>query len=166
MKKNAILILLLFMGILIQTTIFHYLPIRISPDLSLIILVYFSFRYGSSTSQVTGFASGLMEDFLSLSPLGFNCFIKTVIGFLAGLFHERLMMDPIIFPIITMIIVTIVKGVLSAILIELFHVSIDAVMVFSNGFFLEIIVNALLGPLIFQLLRILLDWLFPERKTI
>ena len=165
MKKHLVLILLLFVGILLQTTIFHYLPFRVSPDLSLIILVYFSFRFGSSTSQFSGFASGLMEDFLSLSPLGFNCFVKTVIGFLAGLFHERLLMDPILFPIITLVVGTIVKGVLSALLIELFHISIDAVMVFSNGFFLEILLNALLAPLMFQLLRVLLDRLFPERKA-
>ncbi len=166
MKKHLVLVLLLFVGILLQTTVFHYLPFRISPDLSLIILVYFSLRFGSSTSQFSGFASGLMEDFLSLSPLGFNCFIKTVIGFLTGLFHERLLMDPIIFPIITLIVVTIFKGVLSVLLIELFHISIDSVMVFSNGFFLEIVLNALLAPLIFQMLRVLLDWLFPKRKTL
>ncbi|OQY33690.1 MAG: rod shape-determining protein MreD [Spirochaetaceae bacterium 4572_59] len=166
MKRQIVLILLLFAGILIQTTILNILPLNISPDLSMIMLVYFSIRYGSATSQVSGFASGLMQDFVSLSPLGFNCFIKTVLGFLTGFFHERLIMDPIIFPIFSVSVVTIFKGILQFLLIELFSIPLSAARVFSSKLLMEILINALLAPIIFQFLKILLDRAFPDRKTL
>lgn len=166
MKKQIVLILLLLIGILIQTTILNYLPVNISPDLSMIMLVYFSIRYGSATSQISGFASGLMQDMISLSPLGFNCFIKTVIGFFTGIFHERLVMDPIVFPVLSVSIVTIFKGILQFILIELFSIPLSASKVFSSNLLMEILINAILAPIIFQVLRILLDRIFPERKTL
>ena len=166
MKRQLILILLLFLGIIIRTTILYYLPFNISPDLSLIILVYFSFRYGSRVSQISGFASGLLEDFLSLSPLGFNCFVRTVIASVTGLFHERLVMDPILFPVMSVVGVTLFKGILFFILVELFNIPISTVHVFSTSFFLEIVINALLAPVLFQLIRILLDKLLPERKAL
>ena len=166
MKRQAILLALLFVAVLLQTTVYHNLPLNIYPDLALIFLVYFSFRYGSDTSQVSGFSLGLMEDLLSMSPLGFNCFIKTVIGFCAGLFHERLIMDPILFPFFTLVIVTLAKGLLSLILIELFGIPLSLVLVFSRGFFMEVLLNGLLAPVFFQLLRMLLDALIPERKTL
>ncbi len=166
MKKQVILILLLFLGILLRTTIFHYLGFSISPDFSLIMLVFFSFRYGSSAGQFSGFTAGLFEDFLSLSPLGFNAFIKTIIGFVSGLFHDRFVMDPILFPFVTLVIVTFFKGILSFLIIDVFNIAISGSTVFSRLFFLELIINALLAPILFQLLRLLLDRVLPERKAL
>ena len=166
MKKQVILILLLFFGILMRTTIVHYLGFKVSPDFSLIMLVFFSFRYGRSTGQLSGFASGILEDFLSLSPLGFNAFIKTMIGFLSGLFHDRIVMDPILFPFITLVVITFIKGIFSFLLIDIFNISISNSAVFSRIFFLELIINALLAPILFQLMRILLDKMLPERKAL
>ncbi len=166
MKKQIILILLLFIGILLRSTIFYYLDFNISPDFALIMLVFFSFRYGSRTGEISGFISGLLEDFLSLSPLGFSSFIKTVLGFLSGLFHDRFVMDPIFFPALSLIIISFLKGVLSFLLVELFHISISSYSAFSHTFFLEILINALLAPVLFQLLRFLLDRLLPERTAL
>lgn len=166
MKRQIVLILFLFVGILIQTTILNNLPLNISPDISMIMLVYFSIRYGSATSQLSGFASGLMQDFVSLSPLGFNCFIKTVLGFVTGIFHDRLIMDPILFPILSVSVVTIFKGILQFLLIELFSIPLSVSRVFSSNLLMEILINALLAPVIFQFLRILLDRIFPQRKTL
>ena len=166
MKKQVMLLLLLFLGILLRSTIFQYLGFNISPDFALIMLVFFSFRYGSGFGQFSGFAAGLLEDFLSLSPLGFNALIKTIIGFVSGLFHDRFVMDPILFPFVTLVIVTFLKGILSFLIIDVFNISISGSSVFSRLFFLELIINALLAPILFQLLRILLDRLLPERKAL
>jgi len=166
MKRHIILIVLLFSGVLLQTTVFHSLPYNISPDISLIMLICFSFRYGSQTSQFSGFIAGLLEDLLSLSPLGFNSFIKTIIGFFTGIFHERLLMDPIVFPIISTAVVTLAKGLLSLLLIELFKIPLSAAKIFSNGFLIELLVNAFLAPLVFLLMRFILDRLLPDRKAL
>jgi len=167
MKKNIIVLSLIFLGTLIQTTFFRYLPLNnITPDLSLIILVYVSFRYGSVVGHLNGFASGILEDFLSLSPLGFNSFIKTFMGFFSGLFQDRFILDPVIFPLITIIMATLAKGLLSLILVELFNIPLPGLSIFSRGLLTELFMNALLAPFLFQLLKFILDRLLPERKSL
>ena len=158
---------LMIFSILIKTTLSRYLTLSFgTPDITLIILVYISLRYGSVNGQITGFTTGLMEDFLSISPLGFNSLIRCIIGFLTGLFHERLMMDPVLFPIMSVSITTLIKGILSYLILEIFNVSYSGNVFMTSSFGFELLMNALLAPFLFQLIKILFDKILRERKTL
>ena len=66
--------LILLCSVIVETSILSnisFLPAV--PDLALICVLYFSFLNGKNYGQVSGFLSGLLLDFLSGSPLGFNC---------------------------------------------------------------------------------------------
>jgi len=59
--------------ILLQSTVMHYIAIcGVVPDLSLMAVVYLANQNGRLHGQSLGFAGGLIEDFLSLAPLGFH----------------------------------------------------------------------------------------------
>ncbi len=92
MLRQAIIILLSLLFILIQTTIIRFLPIAsITPDILLIWIVYLGIRNGQITATVAGFFIGLVMDLLSGSAgmLGLSAMAGTVAGFIAGYFYNE-----------------------------------------------------------------------------
>ena len=57
----------------------------VKPDLQLILVVFLALRRGSMSGQIAGFVGGLLEDVVTLSPLGFHAIVKALVGFCAGL---------------------------------------------------------------------------------
>jgi rod shape-determining protein MreD len=70
-RATVLATILCGVAIVIQSTLLHWVALRgVKPDLALIVLVFVSVRRGSMTGQITGFASGILEDLLSLAPVG------------------------------------------------------------------------------------------------
>jgi rod shape-determining protein MreD len=63
----------------------------VKPDLLMILLFFFSIRYGSMPGLFVGFFLGLAQDLYSPSLLGQNALTKTVMGACIGLFNEKTM---------------------------------------------------------------------------
>ncbi len=152
--------LLIIIGILAAVTIIESTVVRnffkdfILPDISLIIIIFYANSKGSMEGQLGGFAAGLTEDFISLSPLGFNCIIKTIVGFFAGFTKNKIYIDPILFPVLLIILATLLKGLIAAIVSSVFLRSGAAPVIFSSRFGVEIILNALLAPFVFALMKL------------
>ncbi len=154
LKKYAVTSLILVAAVILQTTVLHHVAILdVKPDLALIILVFFSIRRGAWIGQTAGFTMGLVEDFLSLSPLGFHSFIKTLIGYVYGNIHGKIYVDPIFFPLLIVLTATMLKGLLMVVLIFIFNISLSFEGYFSWRFWLEAGYNLLLTPLVFLVLR-------------
>ena len=138
--------------VLLQTTVLHRFAFQgIIPDLSLIIVVYIANKNGTITGQSVGFAAGMVEDFLSLSPLGFHALMKTLIGFFAGMTFGVVFMDSLFIPMLMIGAAATVKNILSAFLLAF----TDDVL--SSGFFsfetlIEIVYTMILSPFIFAFL--------------
>ena len=116
--------LILLCSVIVETSILSnisFLPAV--PDLVLICVLYFSFLNGKNYGQVSGFLSGLLLDFLSGSPLGFNCLYRTVIGYLSGVFRRTINSSGFIVPSVIGLLATILKVFLIW-LISLFFKSI------------------------------------------
>jgi rod shape-determining protein MreD len=76
----------------LQTTIVPVIDIfGIHPDLPLVALFFLGFRAGPMPSLWAGFFLGLAGDLYSPSILGQNTLSKTVAGFFAGIFNEKVM---------------------------------------------------------------------------
>jgi rod shape-determining protein MreD len=82
---------------ILQTTTVPIISIYgIKPDLLILILCIFAFRTDVVPALTVGFFLGLTQDFYSPEILGQNALAKTVTGFFAGLFNERVMrIDPV-----------------------------------------------------------------------
>jgi len=142
-------------AVVLQSTLLHWVALRgVKPDLALIILVYVSVRRGSMTGQLTGFASGILQDLLSLSPVGFHALTRTLIGFLYGRMEGNIFLDPILMPLLLTIIATILKGLVASFAVVLFAVAAPGFQVFAGPLWIEVGYNAFLAPFLFALLSL------------
>lgn len=152
------------LAVVLQSTLLHWVAIRgVIPDLGLIILVFVAIRRGSMTAQLSGFATGVVEDFLSLSPLGFHAFIRTLVGFLYGLTVGSIFVDPILMPVILTIIATLFKALISSVLVSFLSIPAEGFSVFTGPLWIEMGYNAVLAPFLFALLG-LFKVLKPQKK--
>jgi len=92
---------LFLVGFLLQTTIVPVIDIHgIHPDIPMVMLFFLASRTGPLPSLWAGFVLGLAENIYSPSIPGQNALAKTVSGFLAGLFNERVVRIDIIVQLI------------------------------------------------------------------
>ena len=123
------------------------------PDLVLICSLYFSMLNGKTFGETTGFISGLILDFITGIPFGFNCLYRTIIGYVYGLFSKTIIISGIIMPMLSVGIGTIAKTLLVNIIALLFpNVHIYVAGFISYDFLFEFIENIILAPFIFGFL--------------
>ena len=101
-----------------------------------------------------GFTGGLFMDFLSASPFGLNCLLRTTLGYIAGLFNKTLNTEGFFIPVILGAGTTIVKILGLALISILFPYALTNFSFVSQSFVFEIIFNALLAPFVFKFLAI------------
>jgi rod shape-determining protein MreD len=133
------------------------------PDLSLIVLIWYSYKNGQVEGPISGFLSGLAEDFLSTSPLGFHAFVKTAVAAVTAILHGSFFIDRLILPILLGIGGTLVKAVSVGALSLLFGSSIHAYSFVDKVLWIESGYNGILAPLVFLLLSPLSRFLVTER---
>lgn len=142
--------------VLLQSTVFQAIAIRgVVPDISMIVLLFVANKNGPMAGQVSGALSGIVADVLSLAPLGFHVFIRTVLGFVFGLSRGNVFLDPILVPILMTAVATFLKGLLTTVLGAVFSLPAAASLLFSSAFFIELGYNSLLAPLIFGVLGLI-----------
>ena len=138
----------------LQSTILKGISIGgASFDLVVILIVFFSNRFGSMHGQLSGFLTGIIEDFLSLSPLGFYTFIRTLTGYLFGITKGKIFLDALLAPVVLVVIASIVKIILANILALFFSLQSTVPGLFSGVAWIEIGLNAFLSPFIFGILK-------------
>ncbi len=69
---------------------------NVCPDLFLLGTIYFALKHGSVTGMNFGFFSGLLRDAFLIGPFGANALVKTLIGFIVGLFQKKIYEDNIV----------------------------------------------------------------------
>jgi len=141
--------------IIVQTTLLKNVRLAgAKPDFALILLIFFANHRGRMEGQLLGFLSGILEDLLSLSPLGFTMLIKTVAGYIFGLTKGKIFVDPILMPIVLAAAGTLLKILLSFILAAIFLDESMIQMVFGEKVWIALGFNALLAPFIFGFMKI------------
>ena len=160
---SSFVILVVF--VLIETALLSnifFLPAI--PDFLMLCVLYFSIRNGKVAGEITGFVSGLLLDFLSGSPFGLNCLIRTALGFLGGFFHRMMNYESIFVNFITGLFATLVKAALIYIVSLLFPNYVNSYHVFSSVFAVELGMNTVLCPIVIKLLRSFDAFIVPPRR--
>ncbi|MGA2975789.1 MAG: rod shape-determining protein MreD [Spirochaetia bacterium] len=148
-------LLALVICILLQSTLLGKIALGgVRPDLAMLVLVFVSMRRGSMVGQVSGFASGFLEDLMNVSPLGFHSLMRTVIGFLFGLLSGNVFIDPFLMPIILAVVATLLKGILSGIISALFGLASSGFITFTGRIWIEVGYNGVVAPFLFALLNL------------
>jgi rod shape-determining protein MreD len=138
---------------LAQSTWFHAIEVfGVIPDLGLLVLIYVSFANISSEGQISGFLSGIIQDFISAAPLGLSAFVKTLIAtvysFIAGNFY----VDKIFLPMIFGATSTLLKAIAVTIIALIFPEHVHPYSFTDRVIWIEIAYNTVLAPIIFLLL--------------
>ncbi|MBN2617662.1 MAG: rod shape-determining protein MreD [Spirochaetales bacterium] len=134
------------------------------PDLTLIVIIYFSINYGKNIGQVLGFSSGIVLDSLSGAPFGLNTLVRLIIGFLLGFFKGKIFLDKILLPCIIITICTIFKFFLIQLVSMIFPIDFE-INFFTIRFLIELGMNIVLTPIIFFLLNIMAKKLYVRRDN-
>ena len=151
--RPIILSALLLGGVvLLQTTVLDFVAVLgVKPDLQLILVVFLALRRGSMSGQIAGFVGGLLEDVVTLSPLGFNAIVKALAGFCAGLPFGLIRASAVVVPVLLMAGASLIKGLASGVLSLAFQIPLDAHLL-EERFWIETAYNVVLAPLLFALL--------------
>lgn len=134
------------------------------PDISLVILVWVSYKNGLVEGPITGFVSGFLEDCLSASPLGFHAFIKTFVAAISGLLHGSFFIDRIFLPFAMGAVATLLKALAAGLLALLFGAKIQTYDFLDRVLWIEAAYNGLIAPFLFLLLGALRKLLVTESK--
>ncbi len=148
-------ILVLFLTVVLQSTLLNSITlIGVKPDLVLVLVILTSNYSGKIKGEIMGFSAGLAEDFLSLSPFGFNALIKTVVGYLGGATEGKIFLDPLVVPAVFVLIGTIIKAFLGFILLAFFYPE-KTDIIFSVNLLVEMGMNILVTPFLYFFLKLI-----------
>ncbi|MDR3160201.1 MAG: rod shape-determining protein MreD [Spirochaetaceae bacterium] len=146
----------ILIAVILQSTLLSHIRIYrtyVSPDLALGILVFTAYINGTMTGQLTGFFSGFLMDFISAAPLGFNAFIRTILGAGLGAMKGTFFLDVFFLPMGLCAAATLVKALLCFILHLLFAGAVPAYSLGEPALWLELTLNTLSAPLLFGFLK-------------
>ncbi|MDR0312361.1 MAG: rod shape-determining protein MreD [Treponema sp.] len=164
-KKIIWALIFIIVAAVLQSTILRQIELFYAvPDLALGILVFVAYSNGAMAGQVTGFFSGIIMDFLSSAPLGFNALVRTLIGGLVGFMQGTFYMDTFLLPMSLCAGATIFKA-LCGLLLHLIFSSVPAYDFTVPLFWVELGLNTVTAPLLFLFLKLFKTLLTGERKT-
>ena len=153
-KKFLICALFLLGFVLFETSILsNILYIKIMPDLVLLVTIYIAINNGKLFGVTSGFTGGLLLDFFSLAPFGLHALVRTIIGYIGGTFRKSINTSGILIPFVIGICVTLLKGI-TAFVVSILFPHVRAFDLFSLGFLVEILINAVLAPFTFRFLNV------------
>lgn len=155
-KSTLISTFILLCALVIESSILSNFSFLLAvPDLILICSIYFSLLNGCFFGETTGFISGLLLDFSTGVPFGFNCLIRTIISYVFGFFSETIILKGIFIPMICVAIGTLLKTILMHLTGFLFpNINIYLPSIFSYTFLFELVLNTILAPFIFKFLNL------------
>lgn len=82
--RALVVLLILAMGITLQSTVARFVVDRLTVDFVLVAVVYVALSFGPTAGLLGGTAAGLAQDALSGGILGIGGLAKTIVGFFAG----------------------------------------------------------------------------------
>lgn len=147
-------LILLFTVIFESAILSNLLFLPAVPDLLLIVSLYLSVHNGKVFGVSSGFVSGLLLDFLSVSPFGLNCLLRTIIGYVTGIFNKSLNMSGVFLPVLIGFLATMLKVLMVFVISVFFPGSVVPYSLLSRAFLFELCANSILTPLVFRYLRL------------
>ncbi len=122
------------------------------PDFLLLCTLYFSVQNGTLFGTTTGFVSGLFLDFLSAAPFGLNCLLRTIIGYVGGLFQKTLNINGLLLPMLLGFAATLIKAFIVWLIALFYPLGIQTYELISVVFVVELLLNTVLAPITFRFL--------------
>lgn len=141
---------------LLQSTWLHAIAVyAVIPDLALLVIVYVAFQNVRTEGIAAGFLSGILQDFISSAPLGFNAFVRTVVSFGFNLISGSFYIDRVLMPMLFGGAATLIKALATAVLAFAFPAFVHGYDFLDKILWIETAYNAVLAPVLFFILGLL-----------
>lgn len=102
-RKNVLWLVIVVLMALVQSTWPDALKIQgVTPDLTLLLVIFFAMLDGEERAMFTGVLGGVYQDVASEAVLGHHVLCLVIVGFVAGRLSTRLITDH---PIMIMVLV-------------------------------------------------------------
>lgn len=111
--------------LVLQSTLFTFFKIMgVVPDVLMVLVIFLALFTGPFKGGISGFIAGLLEDIVRGEFIGLNAFIKMCIGALVGLIERRVYKENFLVPTLTVLVGTLLGGVLFLLLSHSFGLEI------------------------------------------
>jgi rod shape-determining protein MreD len=127
--RILVLILLPWLAIFLQSTIFSFCNIKgTTPDLVLVFVTFFALFNEPGKGSFYAFFCGLLEDLYMGRFIGLNALSKGLTAYIVGRFQGSVFKENIFVGVIGVLIATVINSIflflLSVIVFEVFHIDI------------------------------------------
>ncbi|MFP4152427.1 MAG: rod shape-determining protein MreD [Alkalispirochaeta sp.] len=163
---HAVVIVLSAIIALVNTTWLSDLSLfGARPDLIAIIIAYNAHRQGVQKGQLSAFAVGVIEDFLSAAPLGFYAIVRLIQGAVVGVTHGKIHGDMVIAPVVISVTTVFLRIVTSMVVTAVTGIETATARTGAVPVVVEIVLTALIAPVLFLLLDRLFNRLQGRRSV-
>ncbi|MDX2167364.1 MAG: rod shape-determining protein MreD [Deltaproteobacteria bacterium] len=154
MRAAAVIGLVAGFGVLLQTTLFHVLPLhlRLSPDVLLVIVVFLGLHRHTVGAVLTAFVLGYVQDAVSGGAVGLNAFGMVAVYVLVYLTCRRLWVDNVLSKVVLVFLASWVKAVAVLAVSAVFGAADGAWAATLGGVLANALAAAVLAPPVFALL--------------
>lgn len=123
------------------------------PDLVLVVVTIGAYYRGTERGQIAGFVTGLVEDALTLAPLGFNAVVRLWHTAAIGAMRGSVLPDTVVAPALLTAVAFLVRVVGTVVVGSIVGVDGIVAQVFATATLLEGALTIVSAPLLFLLAR-------------
>ncbi|NLK43961.1 MAG: rod shape-determining protein MreD [Tissierellia bacterium] len=147
-----ILILVVLVNFILQTTIFPYISVfGVEPNIALLVVISMAIFKGRFYGAFLGLILGIIQDILFSPVLGVNAFILFFAGYLIGLIENKIIKDNMFIPISLSILATIYYNFTYYIFMFFLSKDISFLSFTRDVLMIEIIYNCILSIPIYKI---------------
>lgn len=151
-KVFSVSTLILLIFAMVETAILSNLSfLPAVPDLVLLASLYIVMMNGKTAGVILGFVSGLILDFITGCPFGYNCLLRTLICYFAGFFNKNLNLVGFFIPFLIGLCGTFAKVFITWLISLFYPNTVVTYSMISVSFFTELLLNSVLAPMIFKI---------------
>ena len=147
-KINFVVIIVLFLGIILNILPFSDNINSIKPPILLLILIYWSLAFPNQINLTYAFISGLIMDVLLIMPLGYNALCYTVTIFLILLYYPQIRLQSSLNKMLSLLLILIPFFLMSTIGNNFLKINYNLFDVLTSIF-----ISIIIWPALFSMLR-------------
>ncbi len=161
MLRNIAWVVVVVCAALVQTTWPDFLKIQgVTPELVLMLVVYFAIAAGEERAMFTGALGGIYQDVASKAALGHNILCLVIVGYAVGRISTRLVTDHPAVKAGLVLLAGVAQGVLHTLIDYVQYPDTPVITTIVSVVVPAAFYTAVITPFVF----VALDWVFGERK--
>ncbi len=112
MRRTGILALVFLGSLIIQSTFISVLPLKIKPDLVLVMVILYALLNGAPGGLFAGAFMGLLQDLLRGRLFGMNLLALALTAWMVGWLENKIYKENLLVPIVVVFITSLLHGLL------------------------------------------------------